>query len=622
MYEPWRGLVGSFRKIASVVVAASAVSAALLVLKPAHAAPGDLDPTFGSGGVVFTPMERASVSDLVLQPDGKIVAGGTNTVSVGNSYESRFTLARYDSRGALDATFGSDGIATGPEGGARAIGLQPDGKLVVAGNRFILERGFRNYFTVARFQPSGAVDSDFGPDGVVIGLEGGAESLAIQPDGKIVTAGTGPVVYPPFAFELARLNGNGMLDSSFGDEGILQTPLGYAAAAHDVVLQPDGKIVAAGASVPGTAPPPPPPPPAPPAPPPPGPPPLPWQMTLVRYNPNGSLDSTFGSSGIVRTALGYSAEINDLALRPDGKLVVAGQAVERIYGPRRLVLARYEPSGVLDPTFGLVTTGIDGGGGSMALQPDGMIVVTGNGVARFRPNGTRDATFGLNGVAGAENPTLAGAAVAIQPDGRIVTGGPGRSGFALNRYLVTSPTTVAAGPRVVTYGRTSTIRGLVLGGRAGVRVQIVGRTCYSLGPDRILATATTGSAGQWRARISPGSRTTLQAKVDMETTAPLDVRVRPRVGLVRLSKGRLRATVIAGHSLAGEIAVLQRSAGNHWASSKRLVLRRIGKRGVAAVISGRTFRAAAAAGRRFRVLYTELGPDLCYSAAASKPIRG
>jgi uncharacterized delta-60 repeat protein len=345
-------------------------------------------------------------------------------------------------------------------------------------------------------------------------------------------------------------------------------------------------------------------------------------MTLVRYNPDGSLDSSFGSSGIVRTALGYSAEITDLALRPDGMLVVAGQAVERIYGPRRLVLARYGPSGALDPTFGLVTTRIDGGGGSMALQPDGMIVVTGNGVARFRPNGTRDATFGFNGVAGTGNPTLAGAAVAIQPDGRIVTGGPARSGFALNRYLVTSPTTVAAGPRVVTYGRTSTIRGLVLGGRAGVRVQIVGRTCYSLGPDRILATATTGSTGQWRARISPDSRTTLQAKVDVETTAPLAVRVRPRVGFVRLSKGRFRATVIAGHSLAGEIAVLQRRAGNRWASSKRLVLRRIGKRGVAAVISGRTFRAAATAGRLLRVLYTELGPDLCYSAAASKPIRG
>jgi hypothetical protein len=113
----------------------------------------------------------------------------------------------------------------------------------------------------------------------------------------------------------------------------------------------------------------------------------------------------------------------------------------------------------------------------------------------------------------------------------------------------------------------------------------------------------------------------MQAKVDVETTASLDVLVRPRVRLVRLSNGRFRATVIAGHSLAGEIAVLQRRAGNRWVSSKRLVLRRVGKRG-GAVISGRTFRAVATAGRRLRVLYTELGPDLCYSAAASKPIRG
>jgi hypothetical protein len=113
----------------------------------------------------------------------------------------------------------------------------------------------------------------------------------------------------------------------------------------------------------------------------------------------------------------------------------------------------------------------------------------------------------------------------------------------------------------------------------------------------------------------------LQANIDEETTAPLDVQVRPKVGLRRLSKGRFSTRVIAGHSLAGEIAVLQRRTGNRWVSSKRLVLRRVGKRG-SAVVSGRSFRAAGTAERRLRILYTELGPDECYSAAASKPIRG
>ena len=572
-----------------------------------HSVPAEpSDTPIGSSG---------GVSDLVIQPDGKLVAGGSSAVP-----GSTFTLARYSSNGALDASFGSGGIAWGPEGVGRAIGLQPDGKVLLAGNRFILERGYRSYFSVARFQPSGSVDSDFGSGGTVIGPEGGAESLAIQPDGKIVAAGTGPVTYPPYAFELVRFYVDGTLDMSFGSEGILQTPLGYAAAAHDVVLQPDGKIVAAGASVPGIPPPPPPPPPAPPPPPPPGPPPLPWQMTLVRYNADGSLDLSFGSGGVVRTALGYSAEISDLGLRPDGKIVVAGQTVERIYGPGRLLLARYDPNGALDPAFGkqgLVTAKVDGGASSMALPPDGMIVVTGGfGVARFQPDGTLDASFGVHGVAG-----TSGASVAIQPDGRIVTGGRGRSGFALNRYFATSPTTVSATPRVVTYGGTSTVRGVVPGGRAGVHVQIVGRPCYGFGPFRPLETATTRSAGQWQARVRPSSQTTLQAKVDVETTAPLVVNVRPHVVLTRVAKGRFVTRVIAGHSLAGEIAVLQRRVGRRWVSSKRLVLRRMGRRG-SAVVSGRSFKARGTAGRRLRVLYTELGPDLCYTAAASKAIRG
>jgi len=152
-------------------------------------------------------------------------------------------------------------------------------------------------------------------------------------------------------------------------------------------------------------------------------------------------------------------------------------------------------------------------------------------------------------------------------------------------------------------------------------VQIVGRPCYGFGPFRPMASATTGPGGQWQARVRPGSRTTLQASIAEETTALLVVQVRPTVGLRRLSKGRFSTRVIAGHSLAGEIVLLQRRVGNHWVSSKRLALRRIGKRG-SAVVSGRTFRAAGTAERRLRILYTELGPDECYSAAASKPIRG
>ena len=176
----------------------------------------------------------------------------------------------------------------------------------------------------------------------------------------------------------------------------------------------------------------------------------------------------------------------------------------------------------------------------MALQPDGMIVVAGQGVARFQPDGSADATFGFHGVAGPGTPPLTGATVAIQPDGRIVTGGSRGSGFALNRYFATSPSTIVAAPRMVSYGRTSTIRGMVPGDRAGVHVQIVGRPCYGFGPFRPLAAATTGPGGQWHARVRPGSRTTLQASIDEETTAPLDVQVRPQVGAEASLEGPLQ----------------------------------------------------------------------------------
>ena len=179
------------RRIAFALFVTVAVSSTLLVLQSAGAAPGDLDPTFGSGGTVDTPIgASAGVSDLLIQPDGKLVAGGSSAVP-----RSTFTLARYGSNGALDASFGAEGVAWGPEGVSRAIGLQPDGKILLAGNQFILD------FSVARFQPSGSVDTDFGSGGTVIGLEGAAESLTIQPDGKIVAAGTGPVTYLPYAFE-------------------------------------------------------------------------------------------------------------------------------------------------------------------------------------------------------------------------------------------------------------------------------------------------------------------------------------------------------------------------------------------------------------------------------------
>ena len=325
----------------------------LVVLGTASGAPGDLDPTFGSDGTVDTPIgASARASGLVIQPDGKIVAGGTSSVPVGQSWDNRFTLARYGTNGALDASFGSGGVTRGLEGGAFAIGLQPDGKVVLAGNRFILERGFRAYFAVSRFQPSGAVDTDFGSDGAAIGVEGSAASLAIQPDGKIVAAGTGGSTYPGYAFAIMRFNGDGTPDPSFGSEGSVQTLLGFGANAHDVALQPDGKIIA-GSITPGDPPPPPPPPPA--------------STTATSRPAAGALRMTLRSvqrrwqprfvlrlGWRRRTTWGIARRSTPLPSGLTARSWWSARATSAFTGPGRLVLARYEPSGALDATFGNV----------------------------------------------------------------------------------------------------------------------------------------------------------------------------------------------------------------------------------------------------------------------------
>jgi len=602
------------KRVAVVLVLAGVVSAVLLVLHPAAAAPGELDPTFGTAGTVRTPIGKdALVTALALQPDGKIVAAGTS--------DSSFALARYTPSGLLDPGFGSGGTVSGPRGNGDAISLQADGKILFGGGQFIESRGARLYFTLARFHPDGRLDTSFADGGLFTGPEGRVSDVAVQSDGKILLAGASA-----YGFELVRLEPDGTPDTGFGSDGAVHTLHGANAGASAILVQPSGKIVAAGASTPGTAPPPPPPPPAPPPPPPPGPPPEPFRITLVRYDADGSLDSTFGSAGFSDTSLGYSARADDAVLEPDGKMLVVGPTDERAYGPRRLFVARYAPDGTPDATFasgGAALAEVQPGGWRnwMALQPDGKIVVAGAfGVARLRGDGTLDPTFGSGGVA--QGP-VAALSLALQPDGRIVVGGfmqtIGADGFALNRYFARAPTTlVAAG--VVGYGRSSPVRGTVPGGSAGVRVDVLGRACYGF-KTRVVATAITRAGGTWHANVRPRSRTDYTARVGIETTPTLVVQVRPKVTLTKVANGGFRVRVLAAHSLGGQVVLLQRRVGGRWVSAKRLVLRRTGRQGKS-VVSGRSFSVPGARGRGLRALYKMRGRDECYVTAASRPILG
>jgi uncharacterized delta-60 repeat protein len=345
----------------------------LALAVPAQAQAGALDPTFGTGGKVTTDFFRHfdEAAALVVQADGKLVAaGGTARPAAGGRTTDDFALARYNPDGTLDRQFGAGGKVTtdffGDSDGANALVLQADGKLVAAGPAFT-GGGSNPDFALARYTPSGHLDKGFGTEGKVTtdfaGNHDIATALVVQPDGKLVAAGyTLSQSGSASDFVLARYNPDGSLDASFGTGGKVTTFFGFFAQAFGLVVQADGKLVAAGFTR-GAG-----------------------DFVLVRYNPDGSLDASFGTGGIVTTFFG-SGEAHALALQADGKLVAAGRAV--VGSSFDFALARYNPDGSLDPTFGtggIVTTdfaaNFDEALG-LALQADGKLVAA--GAATFGP---------------------------------------------------------------------------------------------------------------------------------------------------------------------------------------------------------------------------------------------
>lgn len=276
-----------------------------------RASDGSLDTSFGNGdGRVFTDFGvPEEATDVVALPGGKIVAAG----SVGGEA----AVARYNADGSLDTTFGGDGMVTTDlapslqEGGdLRALAVQPDGKIVVAG-----EVGSTRFdFVLVRYNTDGSLDTGFGTNGIQrtdFGDYDSAEALAVQPDGKIVAAGSSGG-----RAALARYNTNGTLDPGFDGNGLVLTPGG---GAEDMKLQGDGRIVVAGSG--------------------------PGGFNVLRYNTDGGLDSGFGNGGRVATSFGGSDAAHGVALQSDGRIVAAGQG-----GPDDdFALARYLGGGGSTP---------------------------------------------------------------------------------------------------------------------------------------------------------------------------------------------------------------------------------------------------------------------------------
>jgi uncharacterized delta-60 repeat protein len=406
--------------------------------------PGAIDPNFGVGGKASVAFDIGGGLDdearaVVLQPDGKTVMVGAAQTGAGG-YD--FAIARLNSNGTPDGTFDSDGKQTvafniGADGKDRGFGvaLQPDGKIIVVGSAQVTASGFD--FAIARLNPNGSPDTSFNGTGrqVVPFDLGGikadeATSVVLQPDGKIVIAGYAGLSATNRSFAVARLNGNGSLDTSFNGSGKMTFKFGTLAdEARSLALQPDGKIIVVGYSqVVGAN----------------------NDFAIARLHGNGTLDPSFNLNGKRTVAFDFGGGKNDgarsVALQPDGRIVAAGYA-ERIIPNYDFAVVRLNSDGNFDTTFnssGKQVVTFDVGGGkddeatSVVVQPNGRLLVAGFAqvgatnfdfaIARLTANGSLDPAYlgtGKQTVAfnlGGPNQDEAFGA-AIQPNGYIVAVG-------------------------------------------------------------------------------------------------------------------------------------------------------------------------------------------------------
>jgi uncharacterized delta-60 repeat protein len=328
---------------------------------------GSLDSGFGVGGKVTTSFSSSgdAANAIAIQSDGKIVVAGYES----SSGVPKFAMARYNSNGTLDTSFSGDGKATHSFGSAvydgRAVALQSDGKIVVAGYKDPPGANLIDSFALARFATNGNLDTTFGYSGEEVAnfsvSNDRGYGMAIQNDDKIVVAGTASVSSSP-DFGVMRFNANGSLDTSFsgdGKSGKATVTLGGNDHGRAVALQSDGKIVVAGfTDVFGAN-----------------------RFALARFNTDGSLDTTFNGNGRVITAVGSSdAYAYAVAIQSDGKIVVGGAANTGLLASDFAVV-RYNSNGSLDTGFGtggIVITSPFYSVNGIAIQGDGKIVAAGS----------------------------------------------------------------------------------------------------------------------------------------------------------------------------------------------------------------------------------------------------
>lgn len=335
-------------------------------------ADGSLDATFQStpGGA------DESVGSIIVQPDGRVLMWGYFTTVNGVSHSR---IARLNANGSLDSTF-LNGLA-GPSSLVYSMALQSDGRVLIGGSFTTVNGASRN--RIARLNADGSLDSTF-LDGLA-GVDSEVYAIVVQPDGRVLIGGTFSMVNGVSRSGVARLNANGSLDTTFAGSFPVRT----------IVLQPDGRVLIGGFNLHG----------------------------IDRLNADGSLDTTF-----MNGLSGANDGVQSIALQPDGRVLIGGQFTS-VNGVSRNHIARLHADGSVDTTFLNGLAGANSWISAIAVQPNGRMLIGGdffsiNGVsrryaARLNADGSLDTTF-LNGLAGAN---WFVSSIALQPDGRVLLGG-------------------------------------------------------------------------------------------------------------------------------------------------------------------------------------------------------
>ncbi|OGB70983.1 MAG: hypothetical protein A2486_07685 [Burkholderiales bacterium RIFOXYC12_FULL_65_23] len=439
---------------------------------------GSLDTHFGKAsdgtpdGIVSLSLGSGndSAKAMAVQADGKVIVAGTSTSTGGSS---NIVIERFNSDGTLDATFGADGNSDGTPDGvvnldlgtssddAKAVAIQADGKIVVAGNS--TPTGGSSNVVLARLDKNGKLDATFGADGNADGTPDGVvqvsfgngddavDAIAIQQDGKIVVAGdtTSNTGNGSQNMVVARVNANGSLDATFGagtadgtPDGVVSLSLGAGNdEAKAVAIQANGKIVIAGNTIGSDN---------------------SSNIAVARLNGDGSLDAAFGvgnadgtPDGVVAVSLSNGDDkAKAVALQADGKILVGGVTLAAD-NSSNVAVARLNSDGTADASFGAGTAdgtpdgsvSVSFGAGDdklkgLVVQADGKILIAGSNtaadgstnavVARFNSNGALDSSFGEDSSDGTPNGVVSislgsgddsAEALALQADGKILIAG-------------------------------------------------------------------------------------------------------------------------------------------------------------------------------------------------------